>query len=263
MGQITNLQTLRNSDFTLNLGDTNFNLYIKFYSFLKNLKRSLEIKNIYFLFSNVDFFNNNLCINLNLFYSIKKTNLYRFKKKSKFLLKSNFNKNSFKVLLLNLFSFLKINLISFNINIINKVLDRKLLLNYYVSLKIFINTIFLRRFNLFVDFIKISSLFAIKKLNINTVLYFLGNIFKNLSKRKHNQFLVFITFFFNLLIKSSKLKGLKFIISGRLQSKMRASSSKIIVGSVPLQSLDKNISYSKISIGTLYGVFGIKLWSCF
>jgi hypothetical protein len=259
MGQIANLQTLRNSSIILNLGNNDFKLYIKFFNFLKILKRSLEIKNIIFLFSNIDLSNNNLCINLNLFYSVKKTSLYRFRKKINYSLNKEFIKNTLKILLISSFSFLKINLVSLNITIVNKLLNRKLLLNFYISLKLFTNTIFLRRFNLFIDFIKLSSLFVKKKADLNTILYFLGNIFKNLSKRKHNHFLVFITFLFNLFIKNSNIKGLKFIISGRLQSKMRASSSKIIVGSVPLQSLNKPIYYNKISIGTLYGVFGIKL----
>jgi len=109
-------------------------------------------------------------------------------------------------------------------------------------------------------------LFTELKISSDTFLYFLGNIFKHLSKRKHTQFLLFISFLFNLIVKNSssvnKIKGMKFVISGRIQAKMRSSCSKIIVGSVPLQTIISNISYSRISVETLYGVFGFKMWTC-
>jgi ribosomal protein S3 len=60
-------------------------------------------------------------------------------------------------------------------------------------------------------------------------------------------------------LSKSKIKGLKFILSGRIQAKLRSSKEIIQVGKVPSQSIEKNIEFSKIHVYTLFGAFGLKL----
>jgi len=98
----------------------------------------------------------------------------------------------------------------------------------------------------------------------------LGQIFKVLPKKTHNRFLVFLELVFKfLLIKKlsskrniffSTIKGIKFIVNGKIRGKMRSSSKCISVGTIPIQSLNKNIEFSKTHVYTLYGAFGFQIW---
>jgi ribosomal protein S3 len=54
--------------------------------------------------------------------------------------------------------------------------------------------------------------------------------------------------------------GIKLIVSGKIKGKPRSSTTCIQVGSVPSQSLDKDVDFSKLHVYTLYGVFGFKIW---
>jgi len=265
MGQISNIQTLRTKGISISLDNYNFQIYLKCLNFLNNFKRSLQIKNVCLIESNVNVLNNIIFIDISFFYNTKKLYFYKKKKKINFL----YHKkpiSTFLHLLNNYFLNLKTNLVSLNLIVLNNLVNNKLLTLFYFSFKVFLKNLFTRRFSLYIDFIKITSLFIELKVSSDTFLYFLGNIFKHLSKGKHTQFLLFVSFLFNLIIKNSlssnKIKGMKFVISGRIQAKMRSSCSKIIAGSVPLQTITSSVSYSRISVETLYGVFGFKLWTC-
>jgi ribosomal protein S3 len=80
---------------------------------------------------------------------------------------------------------------------------------------------------------------------------------------------VFLKLLFKNLLLASKLitdenikaiLGVKLIISGKIKGKPRSTTTCIQVGSVPSQSLAKDISFSKIHVYTLYGSFGFKIW---
>ena len=58
----------------------------------------------------------------------------------------------------------------------------------------------------------------------------------------------------------STISGIKFIINGKIRGRMRASSKCISVGTIPIQSLQKNIEFSKTHVYTLYGAFGFQIW---
>ena len=129
--------------------------------------------------------------------------------------------------------------------------------------------LFSRRFNLLIDFIKITALFCEKKVPLQTFLSLLGQIFRILQKRKHSRFFFFLKYLFQLLVSNSEFKsslamsnidGIKFVVNGKLQGKTRADSSCIQVGAVPIQSLDKNVEFSRLHVYTLYGVFGFRMW---
>ena len=95
----------------------------------------------------------------------------------------------------------------------------------------------------------------------------MGDIFKFLPKHKHAKFLIFLTKTFKMFIgfntdkkNSFSIKGIRFLICGRIKGKLRKSKSLIQVGKVPVQSISKNIDYVKKDVFTKNGVFGFKLW---
>ena len=54
--------------------------------------------------------------------------------------------------------------------------------------------------------------------------------------------------------------GIKFSIAGKFKGKLRKSRVSIQVGKVPVQSISKDVEFSKTNVFTRYGVFGLKLW---
>lgn len=58
------------------------------------------------------------------------------------------------------------------------------------------------------------------------------------------------------------INGLKLIVNGKIKGKLRASFSCIKIGSVPIQTISKNIDFAQLHIYTLYGAFGLKIWVC-
>lgn len=55
-------------------------------------------------------------------------------------------------------------------------------------------------------------------------------------------------------------KGVKILVSGRLNGVDIARREKIVQGKIPLQTLRSNIDYSRGVAQTMYGVIGIKVW---
>ena len=97
----------------------------------------------------------------------------------------------------------------------------------------------------------------------------LGQIFRILPKRKHTRFIYFLKILFKTIIENDlnkgdnqtlKIKGIKFIINGKLQGKTRADSSLIQLGSVPIQSIGKDVDFSRLHVYTMYGAFGFQMW---
>ena len=58
----------------------------------------------------------------------------------------------------------------------------------------------------------------------------------------------------------SKVKGIKVCISARFNGAPRAKSRLIIVGDIPIQTINKQIDYHETTSYTKNGTFGIKLW---
>jgi small subunit ribosomal protein S3 len=82
--------------------------------------------------------------------------------------------------------------------------------------------------------------------------------------KRHNYFLNFLKRVLILTLNSelSLIYGIKLSIKGRLNGKPRAKNKMLLIGKVPLNSLDAKINYS-FSVGySKYGTFGIKVWIC-
>ena len=55
-------------------------------------------------------------------------------------------------------------------------------------------------------------------------------------------------------------KGIKIMVSGRLGGAEMARTETQKLGSIPLQTIDANVDYSKAVADTTYGVIGVKVW---
>lgn len=80
--------------------------------------------------------------------------------------------------------------------------------------------------------------------------------------KRHKFFLSFLKQTLTVLSNSnfSKVKGIKIIIKGRLNSLPRAKHKTIIIGDVPTQSISTIIDQSQRTIHNSNGSYGIKVW---
>jgi len=155
----------------------------------------------------------------------------------------------------------------FNIKVLNVIVNGKITLLLYKKLSKFAFSIFSRRYNLFLDFLKLTALFFSTSISLACYTKVWGEVFKNISKRLHQKFLMFINDVFSLLLNlpqdmknSDEFFGMKFRLAGRFRAKDRACSKIVILGSVPTQTLIKNVVFSSCHAYTVYGSFGLKFW---
>ncbi len=269
MGQKSNTITLRKSKLRyLFLGESTKNVmfFIKYYKLMKNLFRLRGLNVTNFSLNRV---NKKIFVTFSLFYNLSKIISYQriFSKKNKKFKKKALD--SFKNLFNN--SLINSDLILLNIIILNKCINQRLLNNLYSKFRYSKKRIFSRRYTLFMDFLAISSLYCQGVIKISMFLEMLGRIFKVLPKNKHRLFMLLLRKLFIFLITQklylsdlslakSKIRGVKFVLSGRFLGKLRSSSNFIHLGKIPLQTLDNNIEYSQVNVYTLLGAFGFKLW---
>lgn len=161
------------------------------------------------------------------------------------------------------FSLFDVNNIKLKIFNLNKKIKRNKVKEIYLKFKKFERMIFLQRTDLFLNFLNICYLVLVKKISINCYLILLSKLFVRLTKREHSKFFIFLKFLINWSLDNKivkKIRGIKFIINGRLKGKPRSSSFKFIKGNVPCQSIISNIKYSHMHAYNRYGAFGLKLW---
>ncbi len=60
--------------------------------------------------------------------------------------------------------------------------------------------------------------------------------------------------------KNSGVKGIKIVVSGRLNGAEIARSEKASYGTVPLSTFKSDIDYTSVTALTTYGIVGIKVW---
>jgi hypothetical protein len=105
-----------------------------------------------------------------------------------------------------------------------------------------------------------AILFSLGKTTDLAFLIVIGQLFKPLQKKNHTKFFFWLKSIFSFLLAKNYVHGLKFVINGKLKGKTRSSTLKMSVGSVPIQSLNKKITFSKVHVYTILGAFGFKLW---
>jgi len=236
--------------------EAGLNIFISYYTSLKSL----------YLINNINLTQKIL---LNMTKKKKKINkrlwiIYILKKK--IYIKNNFHKHNdfLEKLLQSLSVFTKK---TFNINLIlqnlNKGLSLQLSYNQLNSLKrniLKLRTYFKSLF--FKECINILIIVIKKKNSAKLLAEFLAFQFSVL--KRHNYFLNFLKRVLILMLNSelSLINGIKLSIKGRLNGKPRAKNKMLLIGKVPLNSLDAKINYSS-SVGySKYGTFGIKVWIC-
>ena len=64
-------------------------------------------------------------------------------------------------------------------------------------------------------------------------------------------------------IKSSYIKGIKIVFSGRIKGLGRSNVEKFKEGSMPLQTINSKIDYGYSKALNKYGLSGIKVWICY
>lgn len=269
MGQPSNVLTLRRQHQCMSLLSSERNNFFYCFTFLNTLQKSLSNKNVLLIDSNLNFFQNSLFCHLTVFFRTVKTKKYKItliKKKNFELDKSHINqKLKINNIFLNQFSLFKKTLNVFTVKILNKEINPKLIKFIYTQFKRSLNVLFSRRFNLFIDFIKMTSLFIEKKISSKSYLLLLCQIFRLLPKKKHTRFFFFIKELFTKILEKKidakkNILGIKFLVNGKILGKLRSSSKLISVGSIPIRTINADITFSQSHVYTLYGAFGFKLW---
>lgn len=154
-----------------------------------------------------------------------------------------------------------------NINIILQQLNNKnLFLKFYYKTEFLKNILIkLRKYSkslFFKESLNILSIVIKKKNSAKLIAEFLAFQFSVI--KRHNFFLNFLKRALILFVTSnfSSIQGLKIHIKGRLNGKLRAKSRFLLIGKIPLQTIDSKISYSTSVSYSLYGTFGFKIWIC-
>jgi hypothetical protein len=270
MGQKSNLITIRKTHPTINLESLNskqfasFLKYFKMFETLARRKGILIFKQIFNISSGTGYFN------IAVFFQSTKRSYYKrrgFIKKVNLEDKSIFFNNNIGLqkLFVSILKNLRCNFLSLSLQNLNRSVNDNFLNFFSGKMKRFSTTIFSRRYNLLIDFLKTTSLLVKHKISSHNYITILSLIFSSLSKKAHSQFLFFLKYVFKLIIDlpkhiKSDIHGIKLIAKGKLQGKPRASTAIVQEGSIPNQSLSKNIDYSKSHSYTLMGAFGLKLW---
>ena len=263
MGQKTNKQTLYKNLVTEHFYLNKF--FVKQYLINKNLAKLFLLKG-------------SLLLQFNLTFSINKViilySYYIFSRKISFFkrlgINSLFNKvklqtNIFEQLLKNKLKFFRVNFIIYKFSCLNNKINKIHLTFVYSIFKKYLNFLFVKKFNLFIDFLKILILFNnyTANLELQSFIYILGMIFKNLHKKIHSKFFVFLNSVIKFLIQNKFFKnilGIKFKVSGKLKGKPIASTFVCIKGKISTQTFINNVKYVQEDIFTKYGVFGFKFW---
>lgn len=267
MGQKANLLTLNKKHSQFNLASINNKVFFNSLKFLKFFEFLLKKRGVILLSQTFNIMNNQGYLLGNLFFMTNKVNFYKKKLKA-VIVKKKVQNLKLASLFLKIFNLLKTNLIFITFSSVNKNINSNLLNFMYLKFKKFINNIFQRRFNLFLDFLKLTTLFCQGKVTVGYYIVLISQIFRSLAKRLHTQFFTFLKMVFRtLVIDISKLNlnlinfsGIKCIISGKLQGKARATKCLIVEGSVPTQTISKNLCFAKAHAYTLLGAFGFKIW---
>ena len=64
-------------------------------------------------------------------------------------------------------------------------------------------------------------------------------------------------------ISQNNVRGVRILVSGRINGAEIANSESRQWGSVPLQGFDNKIDYATEDVYTSYGIIGVKVWVCY
>ncbi|MGX7577211.1 30S ribosomal protein S3 [Candidatus Vidania fulgoroideorum] len=104
-------------------------------------------------------------------------------------------------------------------------------------------------------FINIKNITEISPKIIFNLIFF--KIKNNLAYKKFIKKTIFN------LIKLNIIKGIKIVLSGRLNGSDLSKKEKFLTGSIPLHTIKEHIKYYNNFLKTKYGIIGIKIWICY
>jgi len=80
--------------------------------------------------------------------------------------------------------------------------------------------------------------------------------------KRHKYFLSFLNKTLIILLNSSlsQIKGIKIIVKGRLNGVSRAKQKTILIGDLPVQTIDAKLDYIQTTTYNSNGSYGIKIW---
>jgi small subunit ribosomal protein S3 len=83
------------------------------------------------------------------------------------------------------------------------------------------------------------------------------------TAKRQNFFFTFLKKTLLILLNSdaSKISGIKIIVKGRINGAAKARHKTIVIGRLPLQTLNANIDYSQTYVHNSNGTYGIKVWT--
>lgn len=259
MGQKSNINSLRLLNQT-NLSNNNIKLNLLEITVIKYLRFLFKIKGIQLSKTTVGFTNNKVCIYFYVFFSTQR--IVRLKKSRQ--LKYVLTKPSLAKLFKKIFKLLKYSLLEIKILNLNKQIDKALARQVFFIYKKYLNNLFEKKFYMCIDITKITILFLLKKIDNKNFLDQIGKLFSGIHKKNHLRYFKLISSVFNFLLTKSvdknKILGIKLQVSGKLMGKAIASQQIVSNGSIPTQTLNKNIFFEKLHAYTIYGVFGFKMW---
>jgi len=156
---------------------------------------------------------------------------------------------------LNLFSNNQLN-VTLNICCINKDL-------YFLKVsqeKIFMSLQKFRNTPFFKEGIELLFHVAYNSNSANLLAKFVAFQLKKIKRQKF--FLSFLKQALTVLStsNSSKIKGVKIVIKGRLNGVPRAKQKMIVIGDVPTQSITAKLDYAQTTIHNSNGSYGIQIW---
>ena len=260
MGQKSNINSIRPFLNQPNFSNQNIKMNNIEIHFNKNFNFLLKLKGIQISKTTLGFTNNKIFICFHIFFSTQKIIKYR-KCKELFYIYNHIMLNRIFTKLLGIF---KKSLVDIKIININKQIDKALAKQVFLIYKKYLNNLFDKKFYLCLDITKITVLFLLNKIETKSFLDYVGKSFCSIHKKNHVRYFKLISNVFNFVvfknINTDPILGIKLQIAGKLKGKAMASQQLIACGSMPAQTLNKNIIFEKMHVYTTYGVFGFKLW---
>ena len=135
------------------------------------------------------------------------------------------------------------------------------------QLNVFKKTLLLLRkdfkYGFFKETINVLCISVQKKQSAMFLADFIALQLERLTKTKrHKYFLMFLKKTLVILSKTNQcyVAGVKIIVTGRLNSAPRTKKSIILIGKVPLQTIERKIDFHQSVAYTSVGTIGIKVW---
>lgn len=170
-------------------------------------------------------------------------------------------------LIISLKNYYNVNKVSIKLKNLNKVFENNLIKSKHFKIEFKKNLSQLRVLKnntKQLELIKLAFIIISNKNTAKLLSKFISYLLNN-TKNKYSSN-IFISFknIFNVLIRSkvSKISGISILVAGRINGFPRAKKRQIKIGTLPVQSINFEIDYSKETVYTDNGTLGLKILIC-